>query len=251
MKNSLARITAAAALAASLAAAGPAFGQAVAPGFTPETPLPKVELPPRRATSPSAVPAPSVLPIEPPHARPGVSAPSEATAREDGSSASAAAARALARQRARAVTTPEQSNYEAGMVLEGRGRAYDGHSLLVGDAPVRLNGVEAPAVGQTCETPSGTAWRCGRRAYARLADLVDGRKVTCVVSGPAGAGAAAVCSASGTTDVGRFMVAEGMAIPNNRSRGAYALEALEARRARKGLWVGAFENPAEWRARNP
>jgi endonuclease YncB( thermonuclease family) len=48
------------------------------------------------------------------------------------------------------------------------------------------------------------------------------------------------------------MVRSGHALELHRhSRGRYASAEREARQARRGLWAGSFEQPAEWRRAHP
>mgnify|MGYP001057567523 FL=1 len=139
--------------------------------------------------------------------------------------------------------------YTAGLIISGKAKAYDGHSLVVDGHAIRLDGADAPGLLQICRTTAGVAWRCGEDAYRRLASLVDGKTVSCRVEQQVGEGAAAVCSMPGIKDVADLMVREGLAVPNGHDRGRYAGSADSARQARIGLWVGPFEAPWTWRAR--
>lgn len=145
-------------------------------------------------------------------------------------------------------TSPGAPTYTAGMIVTGKAKVYDGHSLLVDGVPVRLDGADAPGLLQTCQTTAGMAWRCGEQAYRRLKDLVEGRKIVCRVTAQIGTGAAAICSETTVGDVAKMMVAEGLAVPNGHDSGRYAGTANAARTARAGMWVGSFEAPWKWRA---
>nr|WP_250807261.1 thermonuclease family protein [Neorhizobium tomejilense] len=241
-----------AALVAALSAST-AYAQEVTPGFEPQTSLPKVSLPQRTNT----------VPKTPTLAKPAAEA-STSIQRSGGTQTTTdlkkapegalkAAAAATQVPSPAASTTPSaktENKYRAGMMLYGDAKAYDGHSLLVGGNPVRLNGIEAPGMKQLCYTAQGTAWRCGLKAYERLAALVNGKKVRCVVNAPAGHGAAATCSASQTKDVASLLVAEGLAVPNRQSAGAYAGEVGRASATKSGMWIGGFTDPAKWRLQN-
>ena len=51
-------------------------------------------------------------------------------------------------------------------------------------------------------------------------------------------------------DVGRWMVLQGWALDYERySKGEYAGAQAAAKSAKRGLWVGVFEPPWEWRRR--
>jgi endonuclease YncB( thermonuclease family) len=143
-----------------------------------------------------------------------------------------------------------KKRYVKGMILEGKVHVGDGHSLLVGNDPVRLNGIEAPGLKQMCFTMSGAAWRCGQAAAGRLKALAEGRKATCWVDAPAGEGAAATCTVQGIADLGRQIVEEGMAVTNQHSPEVYEVVQSQAKHDKAGLWVGTFDSPATWRKKN-
>jgi endonuclease YncB( thermonuclease family) len=140
--------------------------------------------------------------------------------------------------------------YTAGQLISGKAKVFDGHSLLIGDDAVRLDGADAPGAVQTCTTSSGTAWRCGETAYRRLAELTADKKVNCRVTEQVGEGAAAICSASGVTDIASILVREGLAIPNGHDKGRYGGAVSAARTGKSGMWNGTFVLPSKWRADN-
>ncbi len=147
-------------------------------------------------------------------------------------------------------TRSDKKRYAKGMVLEGKVHVGDGHSLLVGEDPVRLNGIEAPGLKQLCFSANGTAWRCGQAAGSRLKTLAEGKKAICHVDAPAGEGAAATCTVQGISDVGRLLVEEGLAVTNRYGPSVYSIVQSQARHDKIGLWVGTFQSPAEWRKKN-
>src|SRR5262245_49848574 len=61
----------------------------------------------------------------------------------------------------------------------------------------------------------------------------------------------AVCSAEGVPDVGEAMVHDGYAIGLAFARDVYQEAQDEAEAAKRGIWRGSFERPADWRAANP
>ena len=149
---------------------------------------------------------------------------------------------------AAAARTP---SYAPGTRISGVAEVLDGHSMSIDGHAVRLHGAEAPGLLQTCQTASGTAWPCGKKAMERLTALAGGKKVDCTVTASAGTGAAALCAVRGIPDLGLFIVTEGFAVPNGHDKGNYS-RAFEAARATKaGLWTGKFEAPWTWRRANP
>ena len=51
-------------------------------------------------------------------------------------------------------------------------QVIDGDSLRNGSEQIRLVGIDAPELRQTCRDAQGREWSCGRAAKARLAELV-------------------------------------------------------------------------------
>lgn len=127
----------------------------------------------------------------------------------------------------------------------------DGHSMAIDGHAVRLHGAEAPGFLQACQTGSGTAWPCGRKAMERLTALAGGKKVDCTVAASAGNGAASFCSVRGIRDLGHLMVQEGLAVPNGHAGKMYDRPAEAAKAGKAGLWGGRFEAPWTWRRGNP
>ena len=56
--------------------------------------------------------------------------------------------------------------------LMGSVQVVDGDSLKAGDEQIRLLGIDAPELRQTCRDAQGRGWQCGRAARTRLAELV-------------------------------------------------------------------------------
>src|SRR5262245_59166728 len=65
--------------------------------------------------------------------------------------------------------------------ISGAAAGLDEDSIaLVGGHRVRLWGIDAPELSQTCRA-GGRQWSCGREAARQLDRLVAGKTVTCIV----------------------------------------------------------------------
>lgn len=127
----------------------------------------------------------------------------------------------------------------------------DGDSLRTGNEKIRLIGIDAPERGQTCSDARGREWSCGLAAKTRLSELVAQGPVACTPHGHDRYGRTlAVCSAGNIADVGRVLVREGYAVNYAFKANGYSAEEHEARKARRGVWQGAFEAPQNWRRRH-
>ena len=127
--------------------------------------------------------------------------------------------------------------------------AIDGDSLRIGGENIRLIGIDAPELRQTCRDERGRDWACGRDAHALLSRLVSRGKVTCASSAKDRYGRTlARCSAGEIADVGEALVRAGYAI--DFMKGGYGAAEAEARAAKRGIWRGEFEQPRDWRTKN-
>jgi endonuclease YncB( thermonuclease family) len=133
-----------------------------------------------------------------------------------------------------------------GETVSGSGYAIDGDSLRLAGRELRLLGIDAPELHQTCER-DGRSYPCGRVAQQALADFLRRSPLTCRIGERDRYGRGLATCKSGEADINATLVREGLAV----SYGGYDAEEVEARAARRGLWAGTFERPADWRHRHP
>jgi endonuclease YncB( thermonuclease family) len=134
----------------------------------------------------------------------------------------------------------------AASTLSGAGRPIDGDSLMVGQQEVRLHGIDAPELAQTC-TRDGNPWGCGRAAADELAKLIAGQPVSCISLGTDQYGRTLGQCRAGDTDLNRAMVALGYALAYRRYSTTYVSAEESAKLAKRGIWSGSFELPSETR----
>jgi endonuclease YncB( thermonuclease family) len=131
--------------------------------------------------------------------------------------------------------------------LAGRARASDGDSIRIGEQRLRLVGLDAPELDQTCTDAAGATWACGRIARQRMEALLAAGPVSCTGEGrDRYSRILATCRVDGR-DIAATMVTEGLAIDTGR----YGSEERLARAGRTGLWAGRFVPPRQWRDEGP
>lgn len=131
--------------------------------------------------------------------------------------------------------------------LEGQAVVVDGDSLYVNRRPVRLFGIDAPELGQSCSSPKGEPWNCGIEAKIFLERLVGRELVSCDVRDhDVYERNIAVCKVK-QQDLGRVMVREGLAIAYRRYSDKYYPEEVMALNAKRGMWAGKFQSPESFR----
>lgn len=113
----------------------------------------------------------------------------------------------------------------------------DGDTLRFGDQRIRLFGIDAPELNQTCPAAGGGTWHCGAAAAERLAELVASGSVQCVGDEIDDFGRTlAICTTADGFDINAGLVAEGLAWAFDRYSDLYSsIEAL-AREAGRGVW---------------
>jgi endonuclease YncB( thermonuclease family) len=134
--------------------------------------------------------------------------------------------------------------------VSGSARAVDGDSLDFGGIAVRIHGIDAPELAQSCER-AGQSWPCGREAAAKLAELVARGSVSCQQRDYDDHGRVVSTCRVGSTDLGEAMVNAGLAVAFTKFSMQYVGAEARAREARVGLWAGSFQMPADYRAANP
>ena len=63
--------------------------------------------------------------------------------------------------------------------ISGKARVVDGDTIWIGKTKIRLHGIDAPEMKQTCRTSKGKEQFCGKLAKQALQKLVKGQSVTC------------------------------------------------------------------------
>lgn len=132
--------------------------------------------------------------------------------------------------------------------LRGTATALDGATLRIGGRLVRLDGIEPPEPAQHCVRDSGTRWQCGLSARRALERLTRRELIACEVKEQRDdALPRARCQTASGTDIAAELVKGGHAFAEAGFFASYGAQEQEAREARKGIWAGAAQRPADYR----
>ncbi|WP_198377557.1 thermonuclease family protein [Neoroseomonas rubea] len=146
-----------------------------------------------------------------------------------------------------AITGPSTPRSIARTTL--RASVVDGDTLAAGSERLRINGIDAPEMAQSCER-AGTTYPCGRMAREAMAAILGSGTVACEILGADQYGRRiARCRNEAGQDIAAELVRQGWAIAFRRFSLDYVGQEAEARRARRGIWEGRFEEPDAFRAR--
>ncbi|MGE7156919.1 thermonuclease family protein [Methylorubrum rhodesianum] len=144
-------------------------------------------------------------------------------------------------------TLPARAAEMAPQAVSGPATVIDGSTLEIGGRRLRLYGIDAPDLDQTCSDGHERDYSCGRGAAEALAARIGGESVTCAPRGADPDGTArALCRRDGD-DLAAWMVTNGYAIADRSASAAYEAQDRRAWGRRVGLWSGVFEIPAERR----
>ncbi|VAW20647.1 hypothetical protein MNBD_ALPHA12-785 [hydrothermal vent metagenome] len=127
--------------------------------------------------------------------------------------------------------------------LSGQARVVDGDTIRLKGQRIRILGIDAPEMKQTCKTSQGAIWACGQKSRQYLLSMLASKNLVCESRArDIYARLLARCMLDGV-DIGATMVRSGMAI----SYYDYKSEESQAKRERVGVWQGEFIKPRAWR----
>ncbi len=118
-----------------------------------------------------------------------------------------------------------------------------------GDERMRLKGIDAPEMDQTC-VRHGTVYPCGEVSKQALVDFVAKGDFICRhhrTRRDRYGRILAVCWIDGV-DVGYLMVRSGWALAYRKYSTDYVEAEEKAKEEKLGMWAGEFTEPWEWRA---
>lgn len=126
--------------------------------------------------------------------------------------------------------------------IRGEANVTSGNEIVVGKKTVRLFGISAPDLKETCEVNDASI-KCGVVAWAELIKLADGQAVSCdreeVPKEAAGADKSielATCYI-GETDLNEAMVRSGWANAVREHTDRYEVDETDAKESGRGMWL--------------
>jgi endonuclease YncB( thermonuclease family) len=141
--------------------------------------------------------------------------------------------------------------------VSGRAAALDGDVIVVGTTRIRLWGIDAPEMRQTCPSNGimifGERWPAGQMAFAFLQSLLLSsdpplnRMVNCKIVAVDGYQRSLARCTIGGIDIAAMMVEAGMAWAYRQHTSEYVPQENTARSHKRGVWAHPCAPPWDWR----
>jgi endonuclease YncB( thermonuclease family) len=133
-------------------------------------------------------------------------------------------------------------------VISGPARVVDGDTIEIGITRIRLEGIDAPEAGQTCQDRNQRDWKCGEASTKLLTILTAHRDVTCTSRGRDKYGRLlGICAVSGVADINAHMVEQGLAWAFIKYSTIYVEHEARAKQAQRGIWQGQAQTAWDYR----
>jgi endonuclease YncB( thermonuclease family) len=146
--------------------------------------------------------------------------------------------------------TPSDMHGADDFTIRGQARVVDGDTFVINKSRVRLRGIDAFEMNQSCRDGKGNKYDCGKYAKSAMTSMINGRVVQCTGRSYDKYGRLiGTCTTVGNEDrdLGAELVRQGWALAYRSYSGKYIRQEKEAHKAQRGAWVGSFEKP--WKHR--
>ncbi len=127
-------------------------------------------------------------------------------------------------------------------------KVQDADSITIANTSIRLQGIDAPELGQDCLDRSGQAYPCGQYAAGVLREMILAKSVRCEVTGIDSYHRTLAICFRGGVNLNQYLVAQGWAVAFEKYDVQFVSAQRMARLNKKGLWQGEFVRPDSFRA---
>ena len=124
----------------------------------------------------------------------------------------------------------------------------DGDTFVLQGQSIRLKGVDAPEIAQSCKDESGQFYPCGELATRYLKSLVNDQKVSCTSNEKDKYGRFISSCYVGNLSLNAALVSAGWAVAFIHFDDTYEPLERQAKQQRVGIWKGSFIRPVRFRS---
>lgn len=129
----------------------------------------------------------------------------------------------------------------------GPARVIDGDTVEVAGTRIRLHGIDAPEVAQTCSTEQGVRFACGTWVTDQTRQLLLGKWLRCTQVDTDRYGRMVATCDMGGQDLGQVLVERGLAFAYRKYSMAYDLDEKRAAIMDRGLHALRIQSPSQFR----
>lgn len=131
--------------------------------------------------------------------------------------------------------------------VAGYAVSLTGDMMRIDGKTVRMAGIEAPELTQTCSRANASTWNCGQSALSALRRLTGRHTITCDIQKIDGTGHRIGTCRAGDTDLAAEMVRNGHVFASGGLFTTYGSEQAEAQSVKAGIWSGTAKSPQDYR----
>ena len=127
-------------------------------------------------------------------------------------------------------------------IITGKARIVDGDTIEVNYIKIRLHGIDAPEIKQSCSI-NNVLWLCGIESEKALKKLISNQDVNCdIIDKDRYNRSIGICFVN-NQNINDYMVRNGWAIAYRYYSDDYIDQEEEAKQKKLGIWQGKFEEP--------
>ena len=131
--------------------------------------------------------------------------------------------------------------------MSGNASVVTGSVIKIKGIYVKLLGIEAPDLDQSCSDQYGRSYACGKRAKSWLQDYINNSEVKCHILGNIVRRKATGVCFLGEYDIAAVISNAGWAVAHTKNTDMYIAYENQAMEKKRGLWEGKFYRPHDWR----
>ena len=131
-------------------------------------------------------------------------------------------------------------------IIEGKAKIIDGDTIHINKNKIRLHGIDAPEIKQTCKIED-KIWNCGIKSSLALKKLILDNNITCVVSDIDKYNRYIAECFINNQNINKLMVRNGWAIAYRYYSIDFIEEEKLAEKDKIGIWQGKFQDPYLYR----
>ena len=126
--------------------------------------------------------------------------------------------------------------------INGKAKIIDGDTIHIGKNKIRLYGIDAPEINQTCAIEK-IIWKCGIDSSQALESIISEKEVECeIVDIDRYKRFVAICFVK-NINLSQYMVKNGWAIAYRYYSDDFINDEKIAKNNKVGIWQGKFQEP--------